>query len=102
MLPRITPYLDGLTLVDQIDVADVESEAAHQYFWNNNYKGGSFPTEYYEFNYLGCGADCRVMDGGRRINGEESFTLATQPAAGLDPRHAAAPGGRGHVRRLRQ
>ncbi len=79
MLPRITPYLDGLTLVDQVDVADVESETAHQYFWDNQYKGGSFPTEYYEFNYLGCGEDCRVMDGGRRINGVEAFTLTTQP-----------------------
>ncbi len=83
MLPRITPYLDGLTLVDQVDVADVESEQAHQYTWRNERAAGSFPTEYYQFDYLNCEADCVVMDGGRRINGEESFTLTTQPQQDL-------------------
>ncbi len=83
MLPRITPYLDGLTLVDQIDVADVEFEAEHDYQWRNDLAAGSFPTEYYEFNYLGCGEECRVTDGGRRINGAESFTLTTHPQQDL-------------------
>ena len=83
MLPRITPYLDGMELVDQIDVADVESEAEHDYQWRNDQAAGSFPTEYYEFDYLGCGEECRVTDGGRRINGAESFTLTTRPQQDL-------------------
>lgn len=77
MLPRVAPYLDGMELVDQIDVADVESEEAHDYQWHNDRAAGSFPSEYYEFGYLNCANDCLVMDGGRRINGGESFTLTT-------------------------
>ncbi|NDJ62883.1 MAG: hypothetical protein GYB67_17310, partial [Chloroflexi bacterium] len=39
-LPRLTPYLDGLTLVDQVDVADLVSERAHDYLWRDAVGGG--------------------------------------------------------------
>ena len=83
VLPEITPYLDGMALVDRVDVADIDSEAAHAYQWQNDRATGSFPTEYYQFDTVGCIADCSVMDGGRRINGEESFSLTTQPGQDL-------------------
>jgi hypothetical protein len=82
VLPDITPYLDGMTL-DSIDVADIDSEQAHAYQWRNDHPTGGFPTEYYQFDTIGCQADCAVMDGGRRINGEESFTLHTTPGQDL-------------------
>jgi hypothetical protein len=83
VLPDITPYLDGMTLADSIDVADIDSEQAHAYQWRNDHPTGGFPTEYYQFDTIGCLAECAVMDGGRRINGEESFTLHTTPGQDL-------------------
>jgi hypothetical protein len=83
VLPGITPYLDGMNVVDFIDAADIDSEAAHAYQWSESRATGGFPTEYYQFDTIGCLADCSLMDGGRRINGEESFTLATTPNADL-------------------
>jgi hypothetical protein len=72
-----------MEVVDTIDVADIDSERAHSYGWRNNRAAGGFPTEYYQFDYSGCITDCSVMDGGRRINGEESFTLYTRPNTDL-------------------
>ncbi len=84
MLPQVSPYLREMDVVDSIDVADINSEQAHNYHWRNDYPTGGFPTEYYQFNYFGCiGDQCSVMDGGRRINGEESFTLKTKPGQDL-------------------
>ncbi len=83
MLPQVAPYLDGMTLVDSIDVADIDSETAHHYQWRDDRPAQGFPTEFYQFDYFGCAGDaCSVMDGGRLIDGEESFTLKTQ--AGQD------------------
>lgn len=84
MLPRVTGYLNGMSVYDEIDVADVYSEHVHNYRWRNDELSGSFPTEVYQFPYIGCttGEDCIVMDGGRRINGEERFTLSAR--AGQD------------------
>jgi len=81
-LPDITPYLNNMTLVDTVDVADILSEQAHDYAWHNDEDPDGFPSEYYQFDTLGCNVNCNVMDGGRRINGEETFTLDTQ--AGQD------------------
>ncbi len=68
-----------MTLVDWIDVADLQSEAAHNYQWRSNGALTGFPTEAYEHDYLSCTDVCTVMDGGRRIDAYESFTLATNP-----------------------
>jgi hypothetical protein len=82
-LPYITPYLDGMTLVDTVDVADIESERAHDYRWSSTRPLGGFPTEYNQFATIGCeGEQCVVMDGGRRMSGEEAFTISSE--AGQD------------------
>jgi hypothetical protein len=83
VLPQVAPYLDGFTLTDTLDVADLDSEAAHAYQWREDHPPNGFPTEYNQFDTIGCLAGCAVMDGGRRINGEESFTLITQPGQDL-------------------
>ena len=94
-LPQVSPYLDGMAVVDSIDVADLDSEAAHAYDWREVRPPEGFPTEYYQFNTIGCVGECAVMDGGRRINGEESFTLTTNPGDDLiliTRVHPSAPG----------
>jgi hypothetical protein len=69
--------------VDTLDVADIDSEAAHAYQWDETRPPGGFPTEYNQFDTVGCAAECSVMDGGRRINGEERFSLAARPGEDL-------------------
>lgn len=77
MLPQITRYLAGMEVYDELDVADIYSEYIHNYQWVNDESPDGFPTEVYQFGYIGCtlGDACTVMDGGRRINGDERFTL---------------------------
>ncbi len=85
-LPFISPYLDGMAVVDSLNVADIASEQTHDYQWRENQPPGGFPTEYNQFDTLGCSggsAACSVMDGGRLINGEESFTLKLTPGKDL-------------------
>jgi hypothetical protein len=78
--PSVLNYLTDFERVDSLDVADLQSEQAHDYRWSDSQQLPGFPTEVYEQSYLSCGlADCRVLDGGRRINGEETFTLKTHP-----------------------
>ena len=84
VISGITPYLRGMERVDAVNVADIESESAHAYRWSAYGPLGGFPTEFYQFPVIGClGEPCRLMDGGRRISGEESFTLDTQPGEDL-------------------
>jgi hypothetical protein len=81
MLPLVTPYVDGMSVYDEVDVADVYSEHVHSYQWRNDEPPEGFPTEVYQFPYIGCtmGENCIVMDGGRRINADERFTLSARP-----------------------
>jgi len=77
-------YLRGMEVVDSVDVADLTSEKVHNYHWRDGERLPGFPTEVYQQRYLDCLLDderglCRLLDGGRRINGEESFTLHTRP-----------------------
>jgi hypothetical protein len=67
----------ALTLVDSLNVADLESEAAHDYAWSDARREDGFATEVYDQTTLA--TDQALVDGGRRINGSEAFTLATQP-----------------------
>jgi hypothetical protein len=76
----LSPYAAG-EVIDHLDVADIASERAHGYDWRNLRPAGAFPSEYYAFGTLGCSSDCLAMDGGRRINGAESFTLDAGTAA---------------------
>lgn len=83
-LPQITPYLEGMELLTTVDVADIASEREAQYQWRSNGDIGGFPTEYRQFSTTGCTGDsCIVMDGGRRINGEEQFTVNATPGEDL-------------------
>ncbi len=75
-------YLEGLTLVDSLDVADLRAEQQHRYSWQNVSRAPGFPTEVYEQGYLDCDT-CVVLDGGRRIDGQETFTLVTRPGEDL-------------------
>ena len=81
-----TGYVDGFDLVDQIDVADLDSEAAHEYAWWSDEPPPGFVTEVYHQPYHACALDgdaCWATDGGRVITGGESFTLHTRPGEDL-------------------
>lgn len=78
--PSMLHYLEGLQLVDQVDVADLASENAHDYHWSNNARFDGFATEFYQQDYIDCALEnCSIADGGRLITGEESFILDTIP-----------------------
>ncbi|MBL8145696.1 MAG: hypothetical protein JNL34_04850 [Anaerolineae bacterium] len=85
VIPARTRYTAGMEIVDAVDVADIISERAHAYSWVAGGDLGGFPTEVYQFGTLGCleGADCTLVDGGRRMSGEEHFTLDTEPGRDL-------------------
>ena len=72
-------YLDGFSLIDTVNVAELQSERAHEYAWHNRSRFDGFASEIYLLDIPGCSEDCRALDGGRRINGDEVFTLAVQP-----------------------
>ncbi|WP_162910009.1 hypothetical protein [Aggregatilinea lenta] len=79
-------YLGGFDLVDQIDVADLDSEAAHDYDWWQGDPPPGFVTEVYHQPYMACGLDgdgCWATDGGRVLTGGEAFTLHTRPGEDL-------------------
>ncbi|MBI5669420.1 MAG: hypothetical protein HZC41_15560 [Chloroflexi bacterium] len=70
----------NLTPVAYLDVADVQTERSANYQWSNSQHEAGFPTEVHEFDYIDCSHpdpanSCRLIDGGRRINGEEAFEL---------------------------
>jgi hypothetical protein len=74
--PSVHDYLTPFEMVDQLNVADLASEQAHQYRWFDRVRFDGFPTVFYQQSYLDCRLDdCIVTDGGRRINGEEHFTM---------------------------
>ncbi len=75
----IQDYLTDFRLVDSINVGDVLSEKEHQYSWSNERAPEGFPTDVLEATYLDCRDNCLLRDGGRRINGEESFTITVTP-----------------------
>jgi hypothetical protein len=54
---------------DFINIGDIQSEVAHNYSWTNNSPIIGFNTEVHEFD--------SILDGFRRINGEETFTINT-------------------------
>jgi hypothetical protein len=76
----VKQYLLGLELVDSIDVGDIKIEESHQYRWSNLDDQWGFVSEVYQQNYVRCEIEtCKVLDAGRRINGQETFTLTTRP-----------------------
>ncbi|MEO1439321.1 MAG: hypothetical protein AAFV33_02900, partial [Chloroflexota bacterium] len=77
--PYPLSVVESMQLADAVNVANLASEQAHAYTWQNTERLPGFPTEVYAFDYAACETDCMVMDGGRRINGHEEFTLALEP-----------------------
>lgn len=77
--PYYRDWVQSLRLTDTLNVANLDDERSHAYQWGNIERIPGFPTEVYEMDYVSCDAVCRVLDGGRRINGYEQFTLAAQP-----------------------
>lgn len=95
----VTSYTANMQMIETLDVADLESEARHDYRWMSAAPLRGFPTEYNQFDSLGCmvllRTSCALMDGGRLINGEESFTWhlqAGQEAILITRIHAANAG----------
>lgn len=81
------PWLRGWAAWDEVDavnVAQIDSEQAHGYQWRGDARLAAFPTEVREWGYINCaGADCHVLDGGRAVDAEESFTVQAQPGRDL-------------------
>lgn len=76
------PYLEGMTLADWVDVANLDSESDHDYEWAYADAPPGFVTEVFRYRYAVCGRlepDCTATDGGRVLTGSESFTLHTRP-----------------------
>lgn len=74
----VQPYGDQNwgELLASVNVADLASERAVNYTWRNQGRLLGFPTEVFDLDYLHCAMSvCRVIDGGRRITGDEQFTL---------------------------
>ena len=77
-------------LVDVVDVAFLDSEQAHEYNWRNRQHAPGFATEVYQMDYVSCPGSiqrrqagvpgCTVLDGGRRIDDHETFTLSLTPS----------------------
>ncbi|MBZ0284961.1 MAG: hypothetical protein K8L97_29770 [Anaerolineae bacterium] len=61
---------------DYVNVADLRDEAQSNYAWRNAEQLPGFPTEVHQFEYIDCAIErCELVDGGRLINGEETFDL---------------------------
>jgi hypothetical protein len=80
-------YVNGFTLVDQVDVANLDSEADHDYEWWFDGVPPGFVSEVFHDPYHACGladrAACAPTDGGRVLTGGEAFTLRTRPGEDL-------------------
>ncbi|GAB4526440.1 MAG: hypothetical protein OHK0046_43230 [Anaerolineae bacterium] len=69
--------------VDALDVANLSAEEAHHYHWSDQARLTGFISEVYAFETFNpwqmSSASGEILDGGRRINGEESFTMQARP-----------------------
>jgi len=67
--------VDGITGFG-VNVADLRDEGRSGYRWSNVERLQGFPTEVHQFDYPDCeGQTCRLVDGGRLIEGEETFAV---------------------------
>jgi hypothetical protein len=76
--PDILTHLDGWTLVDQLDVADLGDESTHSYTWWTLGTPPGFPSDARKMSYR-TDPTVNLADGGRLMTGGESFTLETEP-----------------------
>ena len=78
----VQELVKGLTLVDKLDIADLEDERTHGYRWWNTPEKGGFATEVHQLDYHRLPHQ-RVLDGGRLLTGGEAFELCTLPGKDL-------------------
>ncbi len=73
----IIPPTSDENILLEINVADIDSENAKYYNWQNIDSVTGFATVAYQFDLLGCDVShsrsCNIVDGARQITGEESF-----------------------------
>lgn len=66
----------GMELVSTLNVAHLTDEARFNYSWYDEERITGFSTEFFALDY---GDGSTICDGGRRINGEEIFTVQAEP-----------------------
>jgi hypothetical protein len=80
--PDIRARTPTLTLVDTLDVADLDNEATHNVHWWQDHLRPGFPTEVHQMRYR-VDPTQEVLDGGRLLNGGLTFQTASQPGQSL-------------------
>ncbi|TFG73748.1 MAG: hypothetical protein E4H27_00200 [Anaerolineales bacterium] len=76
--PDVAEVLNGLALVDSLDVADLDDEIAHNVLWWYDTQRPGFPTDVLQMTYRML-PEQEVLDGGRLLTGGISFDVATRP-----------------------
>ena len=80
--PDVLARTAGLSLVDTLDAADLDDEAAHGVEWWQNVRRPGFPTEVQQLTYRVL-PEREVLDGGRLLTGGMSFDVATKSGESL-------------------
>ena len=80
--PDVLARTSGLRIVDALDVADLEDEAAHSVEWWQDVRRPGFPTEVWQLTYRVL-PEREVLDGGRLLTGGMAFDVATEPGESL-------------------
>ncbi|MBU0702259.1 MAG: hypothetical protein KKC18_00135, partial [Chloroflexi bacterium] len=80
--PDILARTNGLTLVDTLDVADLDDEEAHGVEWRQDARRPGFPTEAQQLTYRVL-PEQEALDGGRLLTGGVAFDVATRPGEPL-------------------
>ena len=80
--PDVLARTSGLRIVDALDVADLEDEAAHSVEWWQDIRHPGFPTEVWQLAYRVL-PEREVLDGGRLLTGGITFDVATTPGEPL-------------------
>jgi hypothetical protein len=80
--PDVLERTAGFRLVDRLDVADLDDEAAHGMKWWHDVRPSGWPTEVWQLTYRDL-PEREVLDGGRLLTGGLSFEVATRPGEPL-------------------
>lgn len=80
--PDVLARTNGLTLVDTLDVADLDDEEAHGVEWRQDARRPGFPTEAQQLTYRAI-PEQEALDGGRLLTGGIAFDVATRPGEPL-------------------
>ena len=80
--PDVVQRTSGLRLVDELDVAALRDEAAHDVVWWQEVHRPGFPTEVWQMAYRVL-PEQEVLDGGRLLTGGIGFDVQTEPGQPL-------------------